>query len=242
MRNQQRIWADEHAKGTTLDRMANEHPASGVVLFTEWLKERGVTLAGRAVDVGAGKGRNSIFLAQLGYEVEALEYISLARECIEKRAKSAGVSEMVYVQDANIDEPWSYEDDTFDLAIDSFSSIDIETKSGREIYRNEMLRTLKPGGYALVTVCSAEDEWEAALIAKHPGPEPNSTIWPQNGKFQKDYTAVELREFYKAFAICQLRTIRKQTHKLGRGGIATNYWLVLRKSKNSKQPNDPSDT
>lgn len=93
----------------------------------------------------------------------------------------------------------------------------------------EMLRTLKPGGYALVNVCSADDEWEKELIANHPGPEPNSTIWPQNGKFQKDYTEEELRETYEDFEIMELRKISKPAFKLGRDGIATNLWLVLRK-------------
>jgi hypothetical protein len=81
----------------------------------------------------------------------------------------------------------------------------------------------------LVTVCSANDEWEKELIAKYPGAEPNSTIWPQNGKFQKDYDEAELRKFYKAFEIVELRKISKPAFKLGRNGMATNFWLVLRK-------------
>ena len=128
-----------------------------------------------------------------------------------------------------VDIDWQIDDNFFDLAIDSFSSIDIETKLGRERCRDEMYRTLKPGGYALVTVCSAEDEWEKELIASHPGPEPNSTIWPQNGKFQKDYDETELREFYKTFDIVELKRISKPAFKLGRDGTATNLWVVLRK-------------
>jgi hypothetical protein len=53
---------------------------------------------------------------------------------------------------------WRIGDNFFDIAVDSFSSIDIETREGREVCRNEMYRTLKPGGYGLITVCSAEDE------------------------------------------------------------------------------------
>ncbi len=212
----------------TLPTMAQAEPASGVVKFAEWLQAHGVE-TGRAVDIGSGKGRNAVYLAGLGYAVEALEYIALARKITDERAALQGVSSLVHTQDVEIDKPWPYPDEAFDLAIDSFSSIDIETRSGREMYRDEMLRTLKPGGYALVTVCSAEDEWEAELIAKHPGLEPNSTLWPENGKFQKDYSEAELREFYQGFEICELRTIQKKTFKLGRDGVATNFWVVLRK-------------
>jgi SAM-dependent methyltransferase len=230
MRKQQDIWRLEHAHQATLPTMANLEPTSGVVRFAHYLDEIGFESHGRAVDIGAGKGRNSIYLAGLGYEVVALEYIQAAVEATARLAQETGVAERVQAVTAEIDRPWDYPDGHFDVAIDSFASIDIETKSGREIYRDEMYRTLKAGGYALVNVCSAADEWERELIAQHPGPEPNSTIWPQNGKFQKDYDEAELRHFYAAFEIIELDEIAKPAFKLGRQGTATNLWMVLRKS------------
>ncbi len=229
MRKQQQIWHDEHNEQGSLPTMANIEPASGVVQFTDYLKEKGVDLSGKAVDIGAGKGRNSVHLARLGFEVWALEYIETAIESAKQLAEKNTVIESVHFELAEVDTDWKFEDNFFDLAIDSFSSIDIETKDGREKCRDEMHRTLKQGGYALVTVCSADDEWEKELIASHPGPEPNSTLWPQNGKFQKDYDEVELREFYQAFEVVELKKISKPAFKLGRDGTATNLWMVLRK-------------
>lgn len=209
--------------------MANVEPASGVMLFTDWLKEHGVPLSGKAVDIGAGKGRNSVHLAKLGFEVWALEYIEPAIAAAKQLAVSSDVTDKIHFELAEVDTTWQFEGNFFDVAVDSFSSIDIETRQGREKCRDEMYRTLKPGGYALVTVCSADDEWEKELIANHPGPEPNSTLWPQNGKFQKDYDEAELREFYKAFEVVELQKISKPAFKLGREGMATNFWMVLRK-------------
>lgn len=229
MRKQREIWLAEHNEQATLPTMANTEPASGVALFIEYLKSRGVKLSGNAVDIGAGKGRNTVYLAQQGFMTWALEYIEPAITAIKELAKNRGVTDRVVCDLAEIDKPWAYQNAFFDVAIDSFSSIDIETKAGREICRDEMFRTLKPGGYALVTVCSVDDEWERELIAKSPGPEPNSTIWPQNGKFQKDYTEVELRDFYQKFEIVDVQTITKPAFKLGREGQATNLWMVLRK-------------
>ncbi len=228
MRQQKKIWLEEHSKGSTLPTMANELAASGVITFAEWLKEHGIT-SGKAVDIGSGKGRNSIHFAKLGFTVTGLEYIEPAIVHAEAMTKQANVSDGVTFLNTEIDAPWPFDDNYFDVAVDSFSSIDIETKAGRQKYRDEMLRTLKPGGFALVSVCSADDEWERELIATHPGSEPNSTIWPQNGKFQKDYTEAELREFYKPFTVVELRTINKPAHKLGRDGTATNFWVVLQK-------------
>jgi SAM-dependent methyltransferase len=174
MRKQQSIWLKEHTDQNTLPTMANVEPASGVVLFTDWLTENSLIVPGKAVDVGCGKGRNSVHLATLGFEVWALEYIEPAIKAAAELASNRNVTNKIHFELSEIDEAWAYEDDFFDIAIDSFSSIDIETKVGREVCRDEILRTLKPGGYALITVCSAEDEWEKDLITNHPGPEPNS--------------------------------------------------------------------
>lgn len=232
MRKQQQIWYDEHTNQATLPTMANIEPASGVVLFTDWLKEHDITLSGTAVDIGAGKGRNSVHLAKLGFTVTALEYIEPAITAAKELADKNGVADKISFNLSEVDKAWDIASDSFDVAVDSFSSIDIETKQGRETCRDEMYRTLKPGGYALVTVCSADDEWEKELIAKHPGEEPNSTIWPQNGKFQKDYDEAELRDFYKSFEVVELQKISKPAFKLGREGTATNLWAVLRKPAN----------
>ncbi|MFZ1249502.1 MAG: class I SAM-dependent methyltransferase [Candidatus Saccharimonadales bacterium] len=228
MRQQQHVWELEHSNGHTLPTMANTEPASGVVLFLEFLYKNNCSV-GKAVDIGSGKGRNAVYMAKEGFEVVGLEYIAFARKCAEQLAVINNVSKKVKFLNANIDEPWQFGDACFDIAIDSFSSIDIETKHGREVYRDEMYRTLKPGGYALVTVCSADDEWESERIAHHPGPEPNSTIWPENGKFQKNYTESELKDFYSIFTVCELRIIKKPAYKLGREGTATNFWVVLQK-------------
>jgi SAM-dependent methyltransferase len=229
MRKQQEIWLKEHTDNATLPTMANTEPVSEVLLFTDWLKGQGISFSGKAVDIGCGKGRNSVYLASCGYEVWAMDYIKPAIASAKTLAINRCVADKIHFSISEIDRPWKIANDSFELAVDSFSSIDIETKHGREICRDEMHRTLKPNGYALVAVCSNEDEWEKKLIADHPGTEPNSTIWPQNGKFQKDYSAAELCKFYDKFEVVEIRTIRKPAFKIGSKGTATNLWLVLRK-------------
>lgn len=233
MRKQQQIWHNEHTSDAgAIPKITTTAPASGVVKFTDYLQKHSVSFSGKAVDIGAGKGRNSVLLAKLGFAVWAMEYIEPAVAAAKQLAEKEGVADGIHFELAEIDTAWKFADNFFDVAVDSFASIDIETKTGREVCRDELFRTLKPGGYALVTVCSADDEWEKELIAKHPGPEPNSTVWPQNGKFQKDYTESELREFYKPFEIIELQKISKPTFKLGREGTAVNFWVVLRKPAN----------
>lgn len=230
MRKQQQIWNEEHASQATLPSMADAEPSSAVLRFADWLKTRNITSPARIIDIGCGKGRNSVYMAGFGHEIYAVDYIESALNVARELAENRSVSDKIHFELAELDRQWKYDDNFFDIAIDSFSSIDIETKEGRETYRDEMFRTLKSGGYALIAVVSADDEWEKESIAASPGPEPNSTIWQQNGKYQKDYTVAELREFYKDFEIVELQTVSKPAFKLGRSGVSTNFWVVLRKS------------
>ncbi len=229
MRKQQQIWLEEHTNPDLLPSLAKIEPGSGVVAFADFLKTKHADLtAKKIIDIGCGKGRNAIFLAQKSLDVYAIDYIQPALDIAREIAEEQNVSKNIHFLQAAIDEGWPFEDNFFDYAVDCFSSIDIETKTGREIYRDEMLRTLRPGGYAMVNVCSSDDEWESEAITKRPGSEPNSAFWP-NGKFQKNYDEAELREFYKDFTIIELKKISKPAEKLGRHGTATNFWLVLQK-------------
>jgi len=185
--------------------------------------------SGHVLDVGAGKGRNTFYMAKQGFDVYAIDYVLEAIAFIDKVAESKQLGMKIHTYCQGIDEKWPFEDEFFDCVIDSFASIDVETKAGREFYRDELFRTLKSGGYAMVTVVSADDEVEREMIRNYPGKEKNSSVWPQNGKFQKNYDQAELREFYKGFEIVALKKIDKKAHKLGRDFTATNFFLILKK-------------
>ncbi len=230
MRKQQLIWQAEHETATAIPSLAEQEPSSAVVYFADFLKRQKIT-SGKIIDIGCGKGRNSIYMAKQGFEVYGLDYIHSAISACKKLAEQQRVSPRVRFETGQIDDDWKFADNFFDIAVDCFSSIDIETKSGREKYRNEMLRTLKPNGYAFVAVVSAEDEFEKRYIKSNPGAEKNSVVWPQNGKFQKDYDEAELRAFYSDFEIVKLEKVTKPAVKCGEKIMATNYLAILKNSK-----------
>ncbi len=230
MSKQQKIWELEHSNLRSLPTLASDKPAAGVIYFVKYLKKKKIKSSTKVIDVGCGKGRNTIFLAQNGFNVYAMDYAKNALDHTRKLAEKNNLIDKIHLYKADIDKKWSFEDNFFDLTIDSFSSIDIETKKGREIYKHEMYRTLKREGLAFVSVVSSEDDWEKKLIKESPGKEKNSTIWPQNGKFQKDYDEDELRHFYREFKIVELRKVKKKAFKLGKNYIATDFWVILRKN------------
>ncbi len=229
MRKQQKIWQEEHQRTATLPRMDSEDPSSAVVWFTDYLQQKKTHLLNKIIDIGCGKGRNAVYLAQQGFEVWAVDYIPEALAEVQRKAKDLYLEKDIHTQEMAIDQAWPFSDNFFGVAIDCFSSIDVETKKGREAYQKEMLRTLKPGGYAFVAVVSADDELESEMIRQKPGPEPNSTYWEGTNKFQKDYDEAELREFYKDFEVVEVKKVTKPAFKLGKKYMATNFWVVLRK-------------
>jgi SAM-dependent methyltransferase len=229
-KTQQQIWQEEHQTQSSLPSMANKKPTEGIIDLVQyfgpdWFKGKSI------IDIGCGKGRNCVYLAQQGAQIFALDYIDQALKVAKDFAKEMKVENKINFICAQMDESWPFESDVFDLAIDSFSSIDVETQSGREKYRDELFRTLKPNGYALVLVVSCEDEFEKELIQNHPGSEPNSCIWPTNGKFQKDYSAEELTDFYSSagFSIVELKKVEKRSFKMNRHFNAITFWCLIQK-------------
>jgi SAM-dependent methyltransferase len=222
MRAQQQIWTNEHTQIAAIPGMSDTNPSKGVEWFFEEVKPK----RGKLVDIGCGKGRNSVFASRKGLTVIGIDYVEGALE----KARELAIAHSTPVSFINsaIDEPWPFDDNFFEYAIDCYSSIDIETREGREKYKAELLRTLKPNGRALVMVVSSEDEIEHEMIAKYPGQEKNSAVWP-NGKFQKDYDKEELLDFYKNFKVIQLKENSKRAHKLGRDYVSKNFWAILQK-------------
>ena len=214
--------------------MANRKPTQGIIDLCDFLKKTFgcVELRGKVLDLGCGKGRNSIYLATQGYDVIGVDYIEDALSASSELANEFGVGDRFLTVEGRIDEALPFDDDSFDVVVDSYSSIDIETKKGRLMCRDEMMRVLKNHGYGLILVVSADDEMEKQFIKNDPGPEPNSCYWPMNRKFQKDYDSKELIEFYtenKSVSIVEIRTIEKPAFKLGQNFVAKTFWMLIQK-------------
>src|ERR1043165_388708 len=64
------------------------HPDESLAQYVE----DGLIEPGRAIDLGCGNGRSSIFLAQHGFSVEAVDYSRAAIEWARELAEEAGVS------------------------------------------------------------------------------------------------------------------------------------------------------
>lgn len=105
------------------------------------------TLApGRAIDLGCGYGRASIYLAGLGWEVDAIDIIPAAIAEAAKRAGEAGVRLRLHI--ASISE-LHFLAGTYDFALD-VGCAHVLDRLELVRYRDQLARLLHTGAYLMV--------------------------------------------------------------------------------------------
>ncbi|MEZ4833894.1 MAG: methyltransferase domain-containing protein [Caldilineaceae bacterium] len=98
---------------------------------------------GRALDLGSGLGRASIFMGKLGWQVDGVDFIPQAIEESTARAKAAGVADRVHFHQSEVTE-LGFLDGPYDYALDvgcahSFSVDELRA------YHRHLRRLLRPG-------------------------------------------------------------------------------------------------
>ena len=102
---------------------------------------------GRALDIAAGEGRNAIFLAEHGFEVDAVDISGVALNRARKLARARGVKIRTIVADLD---RYPIPGDLFDLIVD-FNFLDRRLISG-------IKRGLKKGGMVVFESYLAEQK------------------------------------------------------------------------------------
>ncbi|MFQ5576346.1 MAG: class I SAM-dependent methyltransferase [Anaerolineae bacterium] len=97
---------------------------------------------GKALDLGCGLGRAAIFMAGLGWDVDAVDFIPLAVDAARARAKAAGVSPRFHM--APVIE-LDFLTGLFDLALDVGCLHGLPSNE-LPAYHRQLLRLLKPDG------------------------------------------------------------------------------------------------
>lgn len=111
-------------------------------LFTQGKEHQGK----RALELGTGDGRYACFLAQLGFEVDAVDILPSAIEITKKRAEALDVAERINLLLIDIDK--------FKLKPESYDVISViqclqylYDKAFSKFF--ELLKAVKPGGFIL---------------------------------------------------------------------------------------------
>ena len=105
---------------------------------------------GRALDVATGTGRNAVFLAERGYEVDAVDRSRVGPETTVENAKERGVADRLNPVQADLDE-YSFPEGAYDVvtisfyrAVDRFPDIKAALTPGGYLFVEHHLRTTDP--------------------------------------------------------------------------------------------------
>jgi SAM-dependent methyltransferase len=102
--------------------------------------------SGRAITLGCGVGRETIYLAKKGFEVIGLEFSPTAIKRARRRAQAERVRVKFVVDDlTNL----QHVSGTFDLITD-FGALNDMNQEARDLYMQNVLPLTHPGGYYLM--------------------------------------------------------------------------------------------
>lgn len=125
-----------------------------------------------AIDIGAGEGRNSLYLASIGYHVVAIEPSAVGAEKIREESKQLGL-DIIIENDDFLNVSKKYNNIGYILALTTLEHMEFDYL--RETI-SEIKRLLAPGGYIYAIVFTEDDPGfikdtknasECAIFIKH---------------------------------------------------------------------------
>lgn len=131
-------------------------PSGAVVWAVDTLRRRGFPLE-TAVDVGCGKGRNSLYLAAQGMQVTAMDFTPNAVQALEREARARHLDNRIRALVHDVTEPWPIGRDDIDLVADAFCFRHISPSEARQGYKANLLQVLGSRGHYLIALGSAGD-------------------------------------------------------------------------------------
>lgn len=113
--------------------------------------------SGTVLDLGAGEGRNSLFLVSHGFQVTAVDASSVAIEKIKKEAESRGFPITTDLKDI-LEFEWKQ---SYDLIIAAFVLHFLKTADANKVI-NHMKANTNPGGYNVITAMTKQGDFFVA--------------------------------------------------------------------------------
>lgn len=176
---------------------------------------------GKALDIGAGEGRNSIFLVKNGFEVESIDK---NKECLEK-IKNLTEKHNLAIKTKCCDiKNFRFEKDKYSLVIATFS-IDFLKKSEINIILDKIKTSLKINGFVYLSVFSIKDPMYKLIIGKGlKQVEKNTFYLAKHKTYRHFFTKKEIREKFSDFKTILL----EQKEILDKGHGEPHYHNIIK--------------
>lgn len=168
----------------------------------------------KVLELGCGHGRDCVFFASRGIEVETFDYSKVAVEIVTAHAKRSGLRINARVLDAKKGLP--YPDVSFDAVYSHmFFNMHFTIKELRFLF-SEVKRVLKPNGFHFLSARSTKDRFYGK------GRKINDNVYDVNGFVLRFFTKKEIIDFMEGFKVIKIAE--------GKEEPATLYLIFSKKS------------
>lgn len=157
-------WTLEYQQGG-IPSSVRTTPSGAVVWAVETLKRQSYPLR-EALDIGCGKGRNSLYLAQQDMHVTAMDFTPNAIEHLNEEAKAQKLDNKIRAIVHDVTEAWPIAEHSMDLAVDTFCFKHITPYEARVAYKQNLLRALHSRGHYLISFASIGDGYYGQYVTE----------------------------------------------------------------------------
>ena len=190
--NPRELWLKEYLSNKGIPSSVKTSPSGSVKWFMKFLKSKGIT-SGNVLDLGCGKGRNSLFFAKNGFSVSAIDFVPEIVNDLAGKTKGSNIS--CFCQ--SVAEKLPFASDSFDVIIDVYCYRYLLSESKQENYRKELFRVLKKNGHYLLSLANIDDSFFGSLVVE----DTNIITDPVTGLKSVLYTEDMIRNSFKGFKI-----------------------------------------
>jgi SAM-dependent methyltransferase len=180
-------WDKEYDTYNAIPSSHRSSPSKALVAANAAIDYAGIS---RAIDLGCGNGRNSIYLANKGIKTAAIDFSTSATELADQHIAASGASELVDIVRGEVSKGLPFNSTSTDLVVDSYTSCHFLDPHIQIAYFNEIERVLRPGGQLYWSALSVEDEYYAKLSNTHP--DENVIVDPLNDLGKRLYEKSEM--------------------------------------------------
>lgn len=202
-------WEAEYKRGG-IPSSTRKQPSNVVVEFVSYIERRRLSGDRQAIDIGCGSGRNSLFLAEIGFSVLSMDFVKAQIEMIENEKRDFAFGASIKAIWHDVSTPWPATSGGYDIAVDTFCFKHLIKTEAVAMYVREISRSLKSDGYLLLFLAAKEDGYYARhRIPNQQGP--GAIIRdPGNNVFSRLYDVSEVADIFQTFDVVQSHS------KLGR--------------------------
>lgn len=224
------LWKKEYEQQGIPSSYRNEPSSVVSKFFYPYYKTRSPQkFIKKVVDMGCGLGRNSIFFAEKGFDVTALDIVADNIEQIQQYAEEHNLKITAICGD--VTEKIPAEDNSVDIIIDIFCYKHQLNDNKREFYRKELCRILKDNGYYLLSLAGKDDGYYGPLLQENN----NQIIDPHTNIGSVLFDPEDIKKEFAGYKIKKIQTTRKNGLMHGKEYERVTHAFIMKKDSSFNQ-------